>query len=50
MDKILKTIKEKGITHIEVFEDNGGGLTFSVWCGDEFLDTSGFEYSEGFFG
>ena len=48
MDKILKNIKENGINSIEVSEDNGGGLTFAVWCGDELLCPSGFEYSEGF--
>ena len=48
MDKTLKNTKEYGITSIEVSEDNGGGLTFAVWCGDELLCPSGFEYSEGF--
>ena len=48
MNKILKNIKENGITSIEVFEDAGGSrLTFAVWRGDEFFCSSGFEYSEG---
>ena len=48
MDKILKNIKENGITNIEVFEDINGGLTLAVWCDDEFFCSSGFEYSEGY--
>ena len=47
MDKILENIKENGIANLEVFKDNGGGLTLAVWCDDEFFCSSGFEYSEG---
>ena len=47
MDKILKNIKQNGIANLEVFEDNGGGLTLAVWCDDEFFCSSGFEYQVG---
>ena len=47
MDKILKNIKENGISNLEVFEENNGALTLAVWCDDEFFCSSGFEYSKG---
>ena len=48
MEIILKNIKENGITNIEVFQDNAGGLTLAVWRKCEFFCLSGFEYCEGF--
>ena len=47
MEAILKNIKQNGIANLEVFEDNGGGLTLAVWCDDEFFCSSGFEYQVG---
>ena len=46
METILKNIKENG-TNIEVFEDNGGGLTLAVWHEGKFFCSSGFEYQVG---
>ena len=47
METILKNIKENGIANLEVFEDNGGGLTLAVWHEGKFFCSSGFEYQVG---